>query len=54
MGPEGGTGGGKVAAQGTPDEIVAARTHTGQALNKVLHRACSAQVKPAQAEMRMR
>jgi excinuclease ABC subunit A len=39
MGPEGGTGGGKVAAQGTPDEIVAARTHTGQALNKVLHRA---------------
>jgi excinuclease ABC subunit A len=38
MGPEGGTGGGKVAAQGTPDEIVVAKSHTGVALKKVLHR----------------
>ncbi|MBI2732594.1 MAG: hypothetical protein HYX44_04575 [Aquabacterium sp.] len=38
MGPEGGTGGGKVAAQGTPDEIVAKKTHTGVALKGVLHR----------------
>ena len=39
MGPEGGTGGGKVAAQGTPDEIVGKKTHTGVALKGVLHRA---------------
>jgi len=38
MGPEGGTGGGKVAAQGTPDDIVAKGTHTGVALKGVLHR----------------
>ena len=38
MGPEGGTGGGKVAATGTPDEIVARKTHTGVALKQVLHR----------------
>jgi excinuclease ABC subunit A len=39
MGPEGGTGGGKVAAEGTPDDIVRKRTHTGVALRNVLHRA---------------
>jgi len=38
MGPEGGTGGGKVAAQGTPEAIVAARTHTGVALQGILRR----------------
>lgn len=38
MGPEGGTGGGKVAAEGTPDHIVAKKTHTGVALKGVLHR----------------
>ena len=32
MGPEGGTGGGRVAAAGTPDDIIKAKTHTGQAL----------------------
>jgi excinuclease ABC subunit A len=44
MGPEGGTGGGKVAAQGTPEQIVAAKTHTGDALRRVLHRPSVAQV----------
>ncbi len=39
MGPEGGSGGGKVAGQGTPDHIVALKTHTGVALKGVLHRA---------------
>ncbi|MDD2976514.1 excinuclease ABC subunit UvrA [Aquabacterium sp.] len=38
MGPEGGTGGGKVAAAGSPDEIVKRKTHTGMALKGVLHR----------------
>jgi excinuclease ABC subunit A len=38
MGPEGGSGGGKVAGQGTPDQIVALKTHTGVALKGVLHR----------------
>ncbi|MGQ0597440.1 excinuclease ABC subunit UvrA [Aquabacterium sp.] len=38
MGPEGGTGGGKVAGEGTPDHIVAKKTHTGVALKGVLHR----------------
>ena len=42
MGPEGGTGGGKVAAAGSPDEIVKRKTHTGVALKGVLHRATSA------------
>ncbi|MCC7544887.1 MAG: ATP-binding cassette domain-containing protein, partial [Aquabacterium sp.] len=35
MGPEGGTGGGKVAAQGTPEAIVKAKTHTGNALARL-------------------
>jgi excinuclease ABC subunit A len=42
MGPEGGTGGGKVAAAGSPDEIVKRKTHTGMALKGVLHRTASA------------
>jgi len=44
MGPEGGTGGGKVAAEGTPDHIVASKTHTGVALKGVLHRTASPHV----------
>jgi excinuclease ABC subunit A len=38
MGPEGGGGGGKVAAQGTPEVLVAKGTHTGVALGPVLAR----------------
>jgi excinuclease ABC subunit A len=38
MGPEGGSGGGKLAGLGTPDTIVALKTHTGVALKGVLHR----------------
>jgi excinuclease ABC subunit A len=34
MGPEGGTGGGKVAAVGTPETIMAKGTHTGVALQE--------------------
>jgi excinuclease ABC subunit A len=39
LGPEGGTAGGRVAAQGEPEAIVAAGTHTGVALAPVLARA---------------
>ena len=38
MGPEGGTGGGKVAAAGTPETLVVKGTHTGVALRSVLDR----------------
>jgi excinuclease ABC subunit A len=38
LGPEGGAGGGRVAAAGTPEEVVAAGTHTGRALAPVLAR----------------
>ncbi len=36
MGPEGGGGGGKVAAQGTPEVLVTKGTHTGVALKRVM------------------
>ncbi len=36
LGPEGGAAGGNVVAAGTPEQIVAAGTHTGQALAPVL------------------
>lgn len=37
LGPEGGTGGGEVVAQGTPEEVAkAARSYTGQYLKKLL------------------
>jgi excinuclease ABC subunit A len=37
LGPEGGSGGGKVVASGTPEEIVRVRkSYTGQALKSVL------------------
>ncbi len=38
LGPEGGSAGGRIVAQGTPEQIVAAGTHTGQALAPVLAR----------------
>jgi len=37
LGPEGGSGGGKVVAAGTPEEVVRVRkSHTGQALRGFL------------------
>jgi excinuclease ABC subunit A len=38
LGPEGGAGGGRVVAEGTPEHLVARRTHTGLALAPVLAR----------------
>ncbi len=38
LGPEGGAGGGRIAAEGTPEAVVAAATHTGLALAPVLAR----------------
>ena len=38
LGPEGGAGGGRIAALGTPEAVVAAGTHTGVALAPVLAR----------------
>jgi excinuclease ABC subunit A len=38
LGPEGGAGGGRVVAAGTPEAVVAAGTHTGVALAPVLAR----------------
>jgi excinuclease ABC subunit A len=38
LGPEGGAGGGQVVAAGTPEALVRAHTHTGQALASVLQR----------------
>ena len=39
LGPEGGSGGGRLVAEGPPEAVVAAGTHTGQALAAVLARA---------------
>ncbi|MFZ9286690.1 MAG: hypothetical protein ACO241_12020, partial [Burkholderiaceae bacterium] len=39
LGPEGGTGGGRVVAAATPEDVVALGTHTGKALAPVLARA---------------
>jgi excinuclease ABC subunit A len=37
LGPEGGEGGGRIVAQGTPEEVAAsAQSHTGKALGGVL------------------
>jgi excinuclease ABC subunit A len=47
LGPEGGGGGGRVVAAGTPEQVVAAGTHTGEALRPVLGR--SSPVAKAQA-----
>ncbi|MBY4595641.1 excinuclease ABC subunit UvrA [bacterium BD-1] len=38
LGPEGGDAGGRLVAAGTPEEVVVAGTHTGQALARVLAR----------------
>ncbi|MBI5271098.1 MAG: excinuclease ABC subunit UvrA [Burkholderiales bacterium] len=38
LGPDGGTGGGRIACAGTPEQVVAAGTHTGVALAPVLAR----------------
>jgi len=38
LGPEGGSGGGRVVAAGTPEQVVGAGTHTGVALGPVLSR----------------
>ena len=38
LGPEGGAGGGHIVAQGTPEEVLRAGTHTGLALKAVLQR----------------
>ncbi|RZU02141.1 excinuclease ABC subunit UvrA [Rivibacter subsaxonicus] len=38
LGPEGGSGGGRVVAEGTPEQVVASGSHTGQALAPVLAR----------------
>ncbi len=35
LGPEGGSGGGRIAAEGAPEAVVAAGTHTGRALAPV-------------------
>ncbi|MFN7138583.1 MAG: excinuclease ABC subunit UvrA, partial [Limisphaerales bacterium] len=38
MGPEGGSGGGEIVAEGTPEQVAAcARSHTGQFLNRILN-----------------
>ncbi len=39
LGPEGGTGGGRVVVAGTPEAVVASGSHTGRALAPVLQRA---------------
>ena len=38
LGPEGGTGGGRVVVTGTPEAVVKSRSHTGVALKGVLGR----------------
>jgi excinuclease ABC subunit A len=38
LGPEGGSGGGRLVAEGTPEDLVRVGTHTGQALARVLAR----------------
>jgi excinuclease ABC subunit A len=44
LGPEGGAGGGRVVAEGPPEAVVAAGTHTGAALAPVLARGLGAAV----------
>jgi excinuclease ABC subunit A len=43
LGPEGGSGGGRVIAQGTPEEVARVKgSHTGQFLAKILSSAVGA------------
>ena len=38
LGPEGGEGGGRIVAQGTPEQVARTKkSYTGQALSRVLH-----------------
>jgi len=41
LGPEGGTGGGKLVIEGTPEQVMAIRStsHTGEVLYEFMHRA---------------
>jgi excinuclease ABC subunit A len=46
FGPEGGTGGGKIVAKGTPEEIADTKgSHTGEYLAKTLHRHAKKRIK---------
>jgi len=48
LGPEGGEGGGRIVAQGTPEEILACRgSHTGRFLRGLLRREVKARHKPS-------
>jgi excinuclease ABC subunit A len=47
LGPEGGSGGGRIVAEGTPEALVRADTHTGRALAPVLARAPQPQAEPS-------
>ena len=38
LGPEGGNGGGRLVAAGTPEDVVKAETHTGRAVAPLLKR----------------
>ncbi|HWP19918.1 MAG TPA: excinuclease ABC subunit UvrA [Burkholderiaceae bacterium] len=49
LGPEGGVGGGRVVAAGTPEQVVAASTHTGRSLAPVLARGASAPARETEA-----
>ncbi|TMH01035.1 MAG: hypothetical protein E6H69_08360, partial [Betaproteobacteria bacterium] len=45
LGPEGGAGGGKIIAQGTPEQVAAvAESYTGRYLKPVLNRRASKRV----------
>jgi excinuclease ABC subunit A len=51
MGPEGGDGGGRVVAEGTPEQIAAAKaSHTGRFLREVLERRSMVPAQPKAAE----
>ena len=53
MGPEGGSGGGQVVAEGTPEEVaVAPGSHTGEFLKHMLETRPVTPAKPAKAAAR--
>ena len=41
LGPEGGKEGGQIVAQATPEQLVTLKSHTGEALKRVLHRSAA-------------
>jgi excinuclease ABC subunit A len=52
MGPEGGNGGGRVVATGTPEEVAAtAGSHTGRFLKEIFERKASSYERPDSAVM---